>query len=148
MDNGVGAIDGHNSIQTNVLALDKIATDDSSKRVNLTILSLIMVDAALFYSHIAHKQYNIHIALEQYSTYCEFFGQLADELIDNTIYDSMLRSTVNEGSAATGKRPKLRLTNFKHKDMRGRLNVGREDATAKAARGSLTMRRSYQLIVS
>ena len=76
-------------------------------------------------------------------------GQLADELIDNTIDDSMLRSTVNEGSAATGKRPKLRLTYFKHKDMRGRrLNVGREDATAKAARGSLTMRGSYQLIVS
>ena len=52
---GVGAIDGHNSIQTNVLALDKIATDDWSKRVNLAILSLIMVDAALFYSHIAHS---------------------------------------------------------------------------------------------
>ncbi len=30
-----GAIDGHNSIRTNVLALDKIATDDWSKRVNL-----------------------------------------------------------------------------------------------------------------
>ena len=98
-----------------------------------------MADAALFYSHIAR---------EQYSTYCEFFGQLADELIDNTIDDSMLRSTVNEGSAATGERPKLRLNNFKHKDMRGRLNVGREDPTAKAARGSLTMRWSYQLIVS
>jgi hypothetical protein len=64
---------------------------------------MIMVDAALFYSHIAS---------EQFSTYCQFFGQLADELIDNTIDDRTLRSTVNDGSAALGERPVMRKTNL------------------------------------
>ena len=100
---GVGAIDGHNSIRTNVLGLDKIATDDWSKRVNLAILGMIMVDAGLFYYS--------HIASEQFSTYCQFFGQLADELIDNTVDDRALRSTVNDGSAATSERPVMRKTN-------------------------------------
>jgi hypothetical protein len=104
---GVGGIDGHNRIRTDVLGLDKIATNDWSKRVNLGILGMIMVDAALFYSHIAK---------EKYSTYCQFFGQLADELIDNTIDDRTLRSTTNEGSAATDERPKLRKTILKQKN--------------------------------
>jgi hypothetical protein len=108
---GVGAIDGHNSIRTDVLGLDKIATNDWSKRVNLGILGMIMVDAALFYSHIASEQYN---------TYCQFFGQLADELIDNTIDDRTLRSTVNEGSVATCERPKLRLTNREKQNSQGK----------------------------
>ena len=73
---------------------------------------MIMVDAALFYSHIAS---------EQFSTYCQFFGQLADELIDNTVDDRALRSTVNDGSAALGERPKLRLTNMKQKKKQGKM---------------------------
>jgi hypothetical protein len=107
LHDGVGAIDGHNSIRTNTLGLDKIATNDWDKRVNLALLGMIMVDAALFYSHIAK---------EKYSTYCQFFGQLADELIENIIDDRTLRSTVNEGSAATVERPKLRVTNSKQKN--------------------------------
>jgi hypothetical protein len=46
---GVGGIDQHNRIRTDVLGLDKIATNDWSKRVNLALLGMIMVDAALFY---------------------------------------------------------------------------------------------------
>jgi hypothetical protein len=124
---GVGAIDGHNSIRTNVLGLDNIATDDWSKRVNLAILGMIMVDAALFYSHIAS---------EQFSTYCQFFGQLADELIDNTVDDHALRFTMNDGSAATSERPVMRKTN-RYRISKGKKTrvICRDDVNARVARG-------------
>ena len=57
----------------------------------------------------------------KYHTFRQFFGQLADELIDNTVDDRALRSTVNDGSAALGERPNLRLTNMKQKKKQGKM---------------------------
>ena len=99
----VGNVDFHNRVRQSYLGLENILTKDWSKRANLSILGMILVDTALFYKHIAKVKY---------STFRHIFGQLADELIDNTEDDRMLRSTTNEGTAATSERPGMRKTNL------------------------------------
>jgi len=108
----VGNVDFHNRVRQSYLGLEYIPTKDWSRRANLSILGMILVDTALFYKHIAKVKYH---------TFRQFFGQLADELIDNTVDDRALRSTVNDGSAALGERPKLRLTNMKQKKKQGKM---------------------------
>jgi len=99
----VGNVDFHNRVRQSYLGLEYIPTKEWSRRANLSILGMILVDTALFYKHIAQVKYH---------TFRQFFGQLADELIDNTVDDRALRSTVNDGSAATSERPVMRKTSL------------------------------------
>jgi hypothetical protein len=75
---GAGTIDRHNRIRAAELRMDRnLATKHWDKRFNLGVLGIICVDAYLFSQQVVHA--------DNRTTSClEFFGSLADELIDNT----------------------------------------------------------------
>mgnify|MGYP006061302161 CR=1 FL=1 len=74
-----GKIDHHNRRRHDTLRLErKVEVKDWSKRVNLSILGMIIVDSFLLYHHLVNKE----------ETEPDFYNLLAEELIDNT-YDSV-----------------------------------------------------------
>ena len=73
-----GKIDQHNRHRQATLQLEtKLATHDWSKRVNLSILAITMVDTWLVYKQCTHTS----------EIQKDFYGYLAEELIDNA-YDT------------------------------------------------------------
>lgn len=82
---GCGKIDQHNRHRQDTLQLEKkLQTNDWSKRVNLTIFSMIVIDAFLLFKGCSSIMAYMEIKL--------FLEKLAQELIDND-YDRMsLRS--------------------------------------------------------
>jgi hypothetical protein len=69
-----GKVDQHNRDRQDTLGLEKkLKTNDWSMRVNLTILSMVIVDTWRAWSHMADNT----------ETQKEFYGHLATELIDN-----------------------------------------------------------------
>lgn len=86
-----GMIDQHNRHRQDTLMIErKLVTDDWSKRVNLSILSMIMVDTWLVYNHCTNPEHEVQKS---------FYEFLAEELIDNN-YD--------ETSSATSRRRRQR----------------------------------------
>jgi hypothetical protein len=76
-----GKIDQHNRRRHDSLMLErKIETVDWSKRVNLSIFGMIVVDSYLVYSQVQDSS----------EPEKEFYTYLAEELIDNT-YDQVAR---------------------------------------------------------
>lgn len=85
-----GKIDLHNRRRHDTLRLErKLEVKDWSKRVNLTILGMIIVDSFLLYSQLIDKHEPEH----------QFYTFLAEELIDNT-YDSMARRSSRQSNAS------------------------------------------------
>ena len=81
-----GKIDNHNRDRQATLGLErKLKTHDWSKRVNLTILSMCMVDAWKVWSLMTVNELNNPIETQK-----EFYAHLAAELIDNN-YDGINR---------------------------------------------------------
>jgi len=74
---GAGIIVRHNRLQADELRLDrKLGTEHWDKRFNLGVLGIICVDAYLFFQQV--------VSANNRTTSClEFFGKLADELVDN-----------------------------------------------------------------
>ena len=74
---GAGTIDRHNRLRADELWLDRnLGTKHWDKRFNIGVLGIICVDAFLFFQQV--------VSANNRMTSCfEFFGRLADELIDN-----------------------------------------------------------------
>ena len=106
---GVGTIDFHNRVRVNKVRLERnILTKDWARRFNLSIFGMICVDASLFYQRIVHER-------NKKGSYCEFFGSLADKLIDNTqgIHTTRTAIDIENQAAAVAdavKPPTLRWT--------------------------------------
>ena len=76
-----GKIDHHNRRRHDTLRLErKVEVKDWSKRVNLSILGMIIVDSFLLYHHLVNKE----------EKEPDFYNLLAEELIDSK-YDSVSR---------------------------------------------------------
>ncbi len=74
---GAGTIDRHNRVRANELRMDRnLATKHWDKRFNLGVLGIICVDVYLFFQQVVRAD-------ERTASCLEFFGRLADELIDN-----------------------------------------------------------------
>jgi hypothetical protein len=90
---GAGTIDRHNRIRADKLQMDRnLGTKDWAERFNLGILGIICVDAYPLFKGVVHSSNRTTSCLE-------FFGKLADELIENQKGVCVLRSTAREGDA-------------------------------------------------
>ena len=93
---GAGTIDRHNRLRADELRLDRdLGTKHWDKRFNLGVLGIICVDAYLFFQQV--------VSSNNRTTSClEFFGRLADELIDNQEDCRVTRaSAASQDAAAT-----------------------------------------------
>ena len=74
---GAGTIDRHKRLRADQLRLDRnLGTKHWDKRFNLGVLGIICIDAYLFFQQV--------VSSNNRTTSClEFFGRLADELVDN-----------------------------------------------------------------
>jgi hypothetical protein len=90
---GVSTINFQNRVRADKVHLKRnILTKDWVRRFNLSIFGMICVNASLFYQHIVHNG-------NKKGSYCEFFGSLADELINNTQGICMTRTAVKNQAA-------------------------------------------------
>ena len=101
---GAGTIDRHNRIRADELRLDRnLATKHWDKRFNLGVLGIICVDAYLFFQQV--------VGADKRTASClEFFGRLADELIDNQVDCRRTRASAVSQDAATTVTPMVRKT--------------------------------------
>jgi hypothetical protein len=123
-----GKIDQHNRDRQDTLGIEnKLRVNDWSLRVNLSILSMIIVDSWKAYSGMTFRnwEYNDNAQTEDQK---EFYGHLAAELIDNT-YDTVgTRRSPGKNSAIcqvvgvprAGEGPHLTPTRRKRKDKDGK----------------------------
>jgi len=93
---GAGTIDQRNRLRADKLRLDRnLGTKHWDKRFNIGVLGIICVDAYLFFQQVVSANNRTMSCLE-------FFGRLADELIDNQEDCCMTRaSAVSQDIAAT-----------------------------------------------
>lgn len=125
---GAGTIDMHNRIRAAELRMDRnLRTKDWSKRFNFGILGIVCVDAYLFFQQVVHADNKIRSCHE-------FFGRLADELIDNTEGVRTTRAAVEiqvaEAAAAVAP-PTLRWTSRRKKRPNGKEGVSQGRCGAK-----------------
>jgi hypothetical protein len=111
---GAGTIDRHNRIRADELRLDRnLATKHWDKRFNLGVLGIICVDSYLFYQQVVHANNRTMSCLE-------FFGRLADELVNNQegirITQAAADPDAGGNGAADAAEPTVRKTlKMKHK---------------------------------
>ena len=86
------AIDKHNRCRQDDLAMEKkIETKEWSKRVNMSIFAMCVVDTWLVYNGCKQSDDAAQMNEQQaHSTQKEFYTLLAEELIDNS-YDEVRR---------------------------------------------------------
>jgi hypothetical protein len=101
---GAGTIDRHNRLRADELRLDRnLGTKHWDKRFNLGVLGIICVDAYLFFQQV--------VSANNRTTSClEFFGRLADELIDNQEDCRVTRASAASQDAAATATPTVRKT--------------------------------------
>jgi hypothetical protein len=109
---GDGTIDFHNRVGVDEVRLERnILTKDWARRFNLSIFGMICVNASLFYQRIVHEH-------NKKGSYCEFFGSLADELINNTQGICTTQTAIENQAAEVAdvvKPPSLRWTDWMKK---------------------------------
>jgi hypothetical protein len=103
---GIGIIDFHNKVCVNKVHLEhNILKKDWARRFSLSIFGMICVNTSLFYQHIVNGN--------KKGSYREFFGSLANKLIDNTQGIHMTRTAIGNQAAEAveaAKPPTLRWT--------------------------------------
>jgi hypothetical protein len=101
---GAGTIDRHNRLRADELRLDRnLGTKHWDKRFNLGVLGIICVDAYLFFQQV--------VSANNRTTSClEFFGRLADELIDNQEDCRVTRASAASQDTAATATPTVRKT--------------------------------------
>jgi hypothetical protein len=101
---GAGTIDRHNRLRADELRLDRnLGTKHWDKRFNLGVLGIICVDAYLFFQQV--------VSANNRTTSClEFFGRLADELIDNQEDCRVTRASAASQDIAATATPMVRKT--------------------------------------
>ncbi|KAL3821904.1 hypothetical protein ACHAXA_008438 [Cyclostephanos tholiformis] len=93
---GAGTIDRHNRIRADKLRLDRnLGTRHWDKRFNLGVLGIICVDAFLFFQQVVSANNRMTSCLE-------FFGRLADELVDNQEGIRITRAAADPGAVGNG----------------------------------------------
>ncbi|KAL3815427.1 hypothetical protein ACHAXA_009172 [Cyclostephanos tholiformis] len=129
---GAGTIDRHNRLRVDELQLDRnLGTKHWDKRFNIGVLGIICVDAYLFFQQVVSANNRTRSCLE-------FFGRLADELIDNQEGIRITRAAADTDAGGDGSadaaEPTVRKTiKMKHKKV---LIAHRGDAAARTARGN------------
>ncbi|KAL3808144.1 hypothetical protein ACHAXA_000428, partial [Cyclostephanos tholiformis] len=129
---GAGTIDRHNRLRADELRLDlNPGTKHWDKRFNIGVLSIICVDAYLFFQQVVSTNSRTRSCLE-------FFGRLADELIDNQEGIRITWAAADTDAGGDGStdaaEPTVRKTiKMKHKKV---LIAHRGDAAARTARGN------------
>jgi hypothetical protein len=90
---GIGTINFHNKVRVEEVRLEpNILTKGWARRFNLSIFGMICIDTSLFYQHSVHNG-------NKRGSYREFFGSLADKLINNTQGICMTRTAVKNQAA-------------------------------------------------
>ncbi|KAL3778102.1 hypothetical protein ACHAW5_004096 [Stephanodiscus triporus] len=93
---GAGTIDRHNRIRADELRLDRnLGTKHWDKRFNLGVLGIICVDTYLFFQQVVSANNRTMSCLE-------FFGRLADELVDNP--GGFVRAAADPGAGGNAHR--------------------------------------------
>ncbi len=114
---GTGTIDLHNRIHADELWMDhNLTTKYWDKRINLGILSMVCVNAYLFFQQEVH-------ANSRTTSCLKFFGRLADELIKNQEGVCAMQAAIVDQAAAAVvsiEAPTLRRTLFLKNKGRGK----------------------------